>query len=191
MEQELVVGARVEHKVYGEGVVKEIHPQRFLSYLVQFDNEDDRLHNSCGYAKGEYPNKHMYWLHVKEFTIDGVIAPAPKTESQQLVDILVQLGFKNRYDEDYPYYNYYSKKLNVYWNDFDRVVRNYDLKDLRDFIRKLNGESIATNIAYFQKKLDKKLKKAAKQASAASVEPVGKPHDVVITKVEKELVNSC
>lgn len=177
MEQELVVGARVEHKVYGEGVVKEIHPQRFLSYLVQFDNEDDRLHNSCGYAKGEYPNKHMYWLHVKEFTIDGVIAPAPKTESQQLVDILSQLGF----EENYPYdpqtsydYNYRGKKLEVYWNERGNNVCNCKHKGgciYKIGIYKIANESLAKNIKYFQKKLDKKLaKQAAKPASQPQVE---------------------
>ena len=180
MEQELVVGARVEHKVYGEGVVKEIHPQRFLPYLVQFDNEDDRLHNSCGYAKGEYPNKHMYWLHVKEFTIDGVIAPAPKTESQQLVDILVQLGFKevDEYNPElYCDYNYISKKLDIYWLIGGEVYNDSD-KGIND---KIYGESIATNIAYFQKKLDKKLaKKAAKQATRQQVD---------VATVEKQKVS--
>ncbi len=177
MKQKLVVGARVVHKQFGEGVIVEVDGD--YPDLAPFIKAQSCLDNK------------MWWCYADSLTLATPVLEQPKTESQQLVDILVQLGFKNRYDEDYPYYNYYSKKLNVYWNDFDRVVRNYDLKDLRDFIRKLNGESIATNIAYFQKKLDKKLKKAAKQASAASVEPVGKPHDVVITKVEKELVNSC
>ncbi len=170
MEQELVIGARVVHEEFGEGVIKEIHPQRFLSYLVQFDNEDDRLHNSCGYAKGEYPDRYMYWFNASELAIAKVIPPTPKTESQQLVDILVQLGFENRYDEDYPY-DYYSKKLNVWWNDFEDVVCNYCLKKNNDYISKINDESVATNIAYFQKKLNKKLKKAAaKQASQSQVE---------------------
>ena len=123
MKQELVEGTRVVHMEFGEGVVKEIHPQRFLPYLVQFDNENDRLHNSCGYAKGCYPNKHMYWFDVSELVPVKVIV-TPKTESQQLVDILVQLGFNEpniRYimegsqetiEEKIMRYSRYSRALN-------------------------------------------------------------------------------
>jgi len=179
MKQKLVVGARVVHKQFGEGVIVEVDGD--YPDLAPFIKAQSCLDNK------------MWWCYADSLTLATPVLEQPKTESQQLVDILVQLGFENRYDEDYPYYNYYSKKLNVYWNDFDRVYnRVYNLEGFKNYIPKVYNESLATNIAYFQKKLNKKLKKAtAKQACAASVEPVGKPHDVVITKVEKELVNSC
>lgn len=79
-------------------------------------------------------------------------------ELQQLVDILVQLGFtklESIWDEDY-----FSNELNVYWsNDVNRVfniIGAYS-KDSDICIRGIDGKSLATNIAYFQKQLDEKI----------------------------------
>jgi hypothetical protein len=180
MKQELVIGALVVHKVYGIGA---IISDDGVDVLVYFDNSHRDLHNaeSTGVI---YPSNHMYWFSHNQIKSMVTTQAQPKTESQQLVDILVQLGFKNKYNGDYPY-NYYSKKLNVWWNDFEDVVCNYCLKKNNDYISKIYDESVATNIAYFQKKLDKKLKNAAaKQASQSQVEAA-----IVEEQKVSELIN--
>ncbi len=190
MKQELVIGALVVHKVYGIGA---IISDDGVDVLVYFDNSHRDWHNAIS-SGVIYPSNHMYWFSHNQIKSMVTTQEQPKAESQQLVDILVQLGFENRYDEYYSY-NYYSKKLNVFWNDFEDVVCNYYLKESKDFIRKLNDEPLATNIAYFQKKLNKKLKKAAaKQASQSQIEvatveeqKVSKPINVEqVTKTKQD-----
>jgi len=158
MKQELVIGALVVHKVYGIGA---IISDDGVDVLVYFDNSHRDLHNaeSTGVI---YPSNHMYWFSHNQIKSMVTTQEQPKTESQQLVDILVQLGFKevDEYNPElYCDYNYISKKLDIYWLIGGEVYNDSD-KGIND---KIYGESIATNIAYFQKKLDKKLAKQASQ----------------------------
>ncbi len=118
----------------------------------------EELHN----ALGKFLNSCADVINpIKEVT-QPVAQAQPKTESQQLVDILVQLGFEKQDNSGYAY-SYERKKQNVFW------CRNCDSVYNNGTKGNIYGESLATNITYFQKKLDKKLAKkaAAKQASQA------------------------
>ncbi len=118
----------------------------------------EELHN----ALGEFLNSCAVTINPIQEVTQPVAQEQPKTESQQLVGILVQLGFKevDEYNPElYCDYNYISKKLDIYWLIGGEVYNDSD-KGIND---KIYGESIATNIAYFQKKLDKKLAKQASQ----------------------------
>lgn len=84
-----------------------------------------------------------------------------RLESQQLVEILVQLGFKKQ--EDVFDYDYINNELNLYWDNDDGFVWN--VVGDNGFIPEIDEKSIATNIAYFQKKLDEKLKQDSPNAS--------------------------
>lgn len=84
-----------------------------------------------------------------------------RLESQQLVEILVQLGFKKQ--EDVFDYDYINNELNLYWDYDDGFVWN--VVGDNGFIPEIDEKSIATNIAYFQKQLDKKLNQESQNAS--------------------------
>ena len=146
MKQKLVVGARVVHKQFGEGVIVEVDGD--YPDLAPFIKAQSCLDNK------------MWWCYADSLTLATPVLEQPKTESQQLVDILVQLGFEKQDNSGYAY-SYERKKQNVFW------CRNCDSVYNNGTKGNIYGESLATNITYFQKKLDKKLAKkaAAKQAS--------------------------
>lgn len=88
-------------------------------------------------------------------------------ESQQLVDILVQLGFTKLepcwgYCSNINAYCDVNNELDVHWDitDGDYVFNlcgaNYS-EDSYICIQHIDGKSLATNIAYFQKQLNEKL----------------------------------
>jgi hypothetical protein len=185
MEQGLVVGARVEHELYGEGVIVENYYNGggvVYPYLVQFNNKHTDLRN--GY-NGDYPVGCTTWFNAKEIKL---ITPAPKSESQQLIDILMQLGFvklESTFDHDYV-----SEKLNVYWmNSSDPTVLNRKHKNKDRRINKICGHCIATNIAYFQKKIDKKIAQTPKQVPPTQELVIHIPDNVGRVKLVTNLSN--
>lgn len=85
MEQGLVVGARVEHELYGVGTIMEIRDM-VVRYLVQFDNIHDDLHSAATSSLVFYAQDCMWWCRIEEIKLVTPVLEQPKTESQQLVD---------------------------------------------------------------------------------------------------------